>query len=444
MNITFHGGAGEVTGANHLLETSSGKFLIDCGMFQGSRQFDDLNFNSFEYNPADIDALFVTHAHVDHVGRIPKLVAGGFKGRIISTAATRDLARILLEDTMHLEKREDKELFTSDDLDHAFELWDAVAYYEEIHIKGISVELRNAGHILGSSFIFIQAEGKKILFTGDLGNVPSILLPPPDEPGEIDYLVIESAYGNRVHESASDRLLQLERAVEDTAARGGTLMIPAFATERTQDLLHAINEMFQLKRVPEMPVFVDAPLAIRITGVYEQYRDYYRDEIKELYRNHPHLFQFKRLKFTETVEESKAINDVHVPKMIMAGSGMMNGGRILHHVRRYLSDPRSILLIVGFQGAGSLGRRLIDGEKIVKIFGETISVQAEIRKISGFSAHADNPQLFSFVASARSTLKHVFVVQGEEAQSLHFSQQIKDNLGILADMPRLQQTFELQ
>jgi metallo-beta-lactamase family protein len=188
---------------------------------------------------------------------------------------------------------------------------------------------------------------------------------------------------------------------------------------------------------------VDAPLAIRITEVFERYPDYYCDKIRELYRRHPHLFQFKRLKFTESVEESKAINDVHPPKMIIAGSGMMNGGRILHHVRRYLSDPKSMLLIVGFQGAGSLGRRLIDGEKIVKIFGETISVEAEIRKISGFSAHADNPQLISFVSHARNTLKKVFVVQGEEAQALHLAQEIKDNFGIEAYAPVLGESFEL-
>ena len=220
-------------------------------------------------------------------------------------------------------------------------------------------------------------------------------------------------------------------------------MIPAFATERTQDLLHVLNEMFHFKRVPEMPVFVDAPLAIRITDVFEKYPDYYKDEIRELYKNHPHLFKFRQLKFTEMVEESKAINDVRPPKVIIAGSGMMNGGRILHHVRRYLSDEKSILLIVGFQGAGSLGRRLIDGEKMVRIFHEDVPVRAEIRKISGFSAHADNPQLLSFVASARNTLKQVFVVQGEEAQAMHLAQEIKDTMGLAAHVPILNETFEL-
>ena len=432
-----------MTGANHLFEAEGAKILVDCGMFQGSREFDALNAKPFEYNAADIDALFITHAHVDHVGRIPKLVREGFRGRIISTAATRDLARLLLEDVMHLSQRGEQELFNMEDLDRAFDQWDSVPYYQDIAVKGVSAALHNAGHILGSSFIAFRAEGKIVWFTGDLGNVPSVLLPPPDALRDVDYLVIESAYGNRVHESADDRLLQLERAVEDTSARGGTLMIPAFATERTQDLLHVLNEMFHFKRVPEMPVFVDAPLAIRITDVFEKYPDYYKDETRELYKNHPHLFKFRQLKFTEMVEESKAINDVRPPKVIIAGSGMMNGGRILHHVRRYLSDEKSILMIVGFQGAGSLGRRLIDGEKMVRIFHEDVPVRAEIRKISGFSAHADNPQLLSFVASARNTLKQVFVVQGEEAQAMHLAQEIKDHLGLTAHVPMLNETFEL-
>ncbi len=444
MKITFHGGAREVTGSNHLLEAGGARILVDCGMFQGGRELDELNAHPFAYDPADIDALFVTHAHVDHVGRIPKLVRDGFRGRIISTAATRDLARLLLEDVMHIAEHDRSEpLFASVDLDSTFSQWDAIPYYQEIHIKKVSVMLRNAGHILGSSFVVVRAEGKTIWFSGDLGNVPSVLLPPPDTLHDADYLIIESAYGNRAHESVEDRLLHLERAVEDVSMRGGTLMIPAFATERTQDLLHTLNDMFHFKRVPDMPVFVDAPLAIRITDVFETYPEYYRDEIRELYGHHPHLFKFRQLKFTETVEESKAINDVHPPKVIIAGSGMMNGGRILHHVRRYLSDEKSILLIVGFQSAGSLGRRLLDGEKVVRIFGEDIFVRAEIRKVSGFSAHADNPQLLSFVATARDTLKKVFVVQGEEAQSLHLAQEIKDHLGVAADAPMLNESFEL-
>ena len=220
-------------------------------------------------------------------------------------------------------------------------------------------------------------------------------------------------------------------------------MIPAFATERAQDILHLFNEMLHFKRIPEIPVFIDSPLMTKVTEIFEKYPSYYKEEIQALYLRHPNLFKFKKLKFTETAEESKKINDIHPPKAIIAGSGMLQGGRILHHLRRYLPDKNSILLIVGFQAAGSLGRRLIDGEKTVKIFGEEVEVRAEIRKINGFSAHADNAELYSFVESARDTLKRVFVVHGEEAQALHFTQEIRDRLGVQADAPILYEEFDI-
>lgn len=443
MKISFHGGAREVTGACYLLESANTKILIDCGLFQGSREWDDLNFEDFKFDPKTIDVVFVTHGHLDHVGRLAKLVQKGFNGKIYSTSPTRDLAQLILDDALHLAERENKALFNHEDLEKTFTLWENLSYGEEIGIGDVSVKLREAGHILGSSFVEINAEDKHILFTGDLGNIPSVLVPPPEKFQDIEYLIIESTYGNRAHEAVGERVLKLERAVEDIAARGGALMIPAFATERTQDILHLLNEMLLFKRIPEIPVFVDAPLAIRVTEVFEKYPQFYKEEIKDLFSKHPHLFRFKKLRLTQTPEESKEINNVPSPKVILAGSGMMNGGRILHHAKRYLSDPKSILLIIGYQGAGSLGRRLLDGEKLVKIFGEEISVEAEIRQIGGFSAHADNPQLFSFVESNRDFLKRVFVVQGEDQEALHFSQEIKDRLGVSAEVPKLYESFEI-
>ncbi len=443
MKLSFHGGAGEVTGACYLLETKSESILVDCGLFQGCDECTDLNFEDFKFDPRSVKALLVTHAHIDHIGRIPKFVRAGFKGKIYSTAPTRDLARILLEDALSLTKREHKELYEKEDLEKTFGQWGVVSYGEKFSIGEIDMVFRNAGHILGSAFLELWAEGKHILFTGDLGNVPSVLLSPPEILRDIEYLIIESTYGSRTHEVPENRNLSLERVVEDISSRGGTLMIPAFATERTQDLLFLLNEMLHYKRIPEIPVFVDSPLAIHATEIYEKYTSFYKDEIKKLYLEHPHLFKFKKLSFTKSVEESKGINEVKPPKVIIAGSGMMTGGRILHHLRRYLSDPRSILLVVGYQASGSLGRRLIDGEKFVKIFGEDITVSAEVRKINGFSAHADNPQLFSFVESTRETLKRVFVVQGEEAQAMHFMQEVKDHLGIQADAPTLYEEFEI-
>src|SRR3990167_1098257 len=336
MKISFHGGAGEVTGACHLLETQSHKFLIDCGLFQGCDICSDLNEKPFKFDPKSVDAVFVTHAHVDHIGRIPRLVRYGFGG--------------------------------------AFGRWRTVSYGEKISFGETEVWFHDAGHILWSALIEIFADGKKFLFSGDLGNIPSVLLPPSEKVSGIEYLIVESAYGGRAHEMPEERVLKLERAVEDIASRRGTLLIPAFATERTQDILYILNNMVHFKRIPEMPVFVDSPLASRITSVYEAYPAYYKEEIQKLYLEHPKLFKFSKLQFTESVEESKAINDVLPPKVIIAGSGMMQGGRILHHARRYLKDKNSILLVVGYQTAGSLGRRLLDGAKNIKIFKENVSV----------------------------------------------------------------------
>lgn len=443
MKLSFHGGAREVTGACYLLETKKTKILIDCGLFQGCEECADLNFEKLKFNPEEVEALFITHAHLDHVGRIPKLVSEGFRGIIYSTPPTRDLARLILEDALSISLRQNHPLYSKEDLEKTFVLWHCAVYHSEVVVGDIRLTFREAGHILGSAFVDITAEDKHLLFTGDLGNVPSPLLPPPDIFHDIEYLIVESTYGNRQHEKEEERLLMLERAIEDIAARRGVLIIPAFATERTQDILFLLNEMLLFKRIPEIPVFVDAPLAIRATTIFEKYPQYYRDEIKEIFKEHPNLFKFKKLRFTETVLESKRINDVLPPKVVIAGSGMLQGGRILHHLRRYLSDEKNILLITGYQAAGSLGRRLIDGAKIVKLFGEEIPVRAEIRKINGFSAHADNRQLFDFVSSSKDALKRVFVVQGEDAAALHFTQEVKDRLGVEAVTPILYDEFEI-
>lgn len=443
MRISFHGGAREVTGACYLLESGEAKILIDCGLFQGTHECEELNFQPFSFAVPEIDAVIVTHAHLDHVGRLPKLAREGFKGKIFSTAPTKDLAVLILEDALSLSERQGKSLYDHSDLEKIMENWEVVSYQEKFRLGDLEVKLHEAGHILGSALVELWGENKHLLFTGDLGNIPSALLPPPETFQNIEYLVIESTYGSRTHEAAGERVLNLERAVEETASRQGTLLLPSFATERTQDILYLLNEMLLFKRIPEIPVFVDAPLAIRVTAVFEQYTEFYKEEIRELFRGHPNLFKFKKLRFTVSVEESKAINEVQPPKVILAGSGMMTGGRILHHARRYLPDPKSILLVIGYQASGSLGRRLVDGEKLVKIMGEEVEVRAEVREIHGFSAHADNPQLFSFVERNRDALKHVFVVQGEEAQALHFSQEIKDRLGVEAEAPNLYEKFEI-
>ena len=438
-----------MTGACFLVETETAKILIDCGLIQGRRFCESDNLKPFPFDAAEIDAVFVTHAHTDHIGRIPKLVKAGFRGPIYSTNPTKELSRLMLEDGLPLLSRDagscgEEPPYAAADLDKAIGQWWGVKYHEEIKIGDISASFLLAGHILGSAMLNIRVAGKRIVFSGDLGTNSSLLMPQSDPVDQVDYLVIESTYGNAEHQAAEDGELVLERAIEDTATRRGTLMIPAFATERTQDILFLCNKMLAERRVPEMPFFVDSPLAIKVTEIFEKYHDYFNDEVKELYLKHPHLFQFKNLKNTPTVDESKAINNIPPPKVIIAGSGMMTGGRILHHLRRYLPDPQSSLLIVGYQAAGSIGRRILEGAESVEIFNQPVSVRAKVIVAQGFSAHADKNRLFDFVQDLKYSLKHVFAVHAEPESADALVQAVRDRLGIRADAPKIGDRYELE
>lgn len=447
--LSFYGGAQEVTGANYLLESGGARILVDCGMFQCPRFCAAKNKNDFAYDPASIDALFITHAHIDHVGRVAKLVRMGFRGTIYSTPPTRDFGKLMLEDSLGVLTKEAKRegdttiLYSMEDIEAAMKVWKGVPYGEEISVKDLKIKFYQAGHILGSSMVEINAEGKKILFTGDLGNVPMPLLSPPDQVDRVQVLIIESAYGNRAHEDVDERKTKLERAIEDTVERGGALMIPSFALERTQELLFEFNNLVERGRIPRIPIFIDSPLAIRATEVYKRYENYFNVATRSIIRQGDDIFKFPGLHMTLTTEESKAINEVRGAKVILAGAGMMNGGRILHHARRYLPDKNSMILFIGYQAAGSIGRRIIDGETEVTIFGERVAVRAEVRSIRGYSAHADTNGLFDFVKNHASVLERVFVVQGEPAASLFLSQRIRDYLGIEASAPEFGESHTL-
>lgn len=448
MKLKFLGGASMVTGSNFLLETkdASGEpfaVLIDCGLRQGSRYAERSNFEPFPYNPAEIKAVFVSHAHIDHTGLLPKLVKQGFTGKIYGTAPTRDFAHDLLLDSQDILKREAEEskqevLYEDADVESAISLWRTVKYGEKISVGPIEATFKNAGHILGSMSSILTLEGKTIIFSGDLGNSSPALIPKYDALSDIlpDYCLIESTYGDRLHEDQDIRREILEDVIEDTVKSGGALMIPAFAMERTQDLLYEINELMEHGRIPHAPVFIDSPLAIKLTKVYEKYRDQLTPEAEGMVK-HGRFFDFKMLKMTSAVEESKAINDVRNPKIIIAGSGMSNGGRILHHEKRYLSDPKSTILFIGYQATGTLGRRVLDGEPAVKIFGEEIQVKCRIKSIGGYSAHADQKALLEWLYPMRGSLKKVFVVQGEPSASNAFVTKIKDELAIDATTPLL-------
>ncbi len=441
-----------VTGANYLLECAGSKILIDCGLQQGGRAAEKENYNKFPYNPAEIAAVFITHAHLDHVGRIPKLFREGFRGKIFATHPTLDLARVNLDDSLRLLKKEAEDyelepLFSEEDLIGAWKLTHGRAYHQDIKISpNVRVRFNDAGHILGSSIIevFLSENNRqvKIVFSGDLGNPPTPLLRPTEFIDAADYVLVESAYGDRIHEDRFHRKEKLKTVIESAVKNGGTLMIPAFALERTQELLFELNDLVESGRIKRLPVFIDSPLAIKATAIYQKYSDYFNSGAAYLIKSGDDLFNFPGLQFSLTTESSKAINEVPPPKIVMAGSGMSEGGRILHHERRYLPDPKSTLLVIGYQTVGSLGRRLLDGAQEVKMFGETIQVRAQIKAIGGYSAHADQAKLLDWVSRIKG-VKKVFTVQGETGPASVLAGKIKNDLGMEATVPQAGEVFDL-
>ncbi len=438
MKLTFCGGAGEVTGANYLLEVGGKKILIDCGMAQGSRFAELQNFEPFAYDPSEIDALFVTHAHIDHTGRIPKLWKDGFRGKIYSTAPTKDSSEYLLLDSEHVLQKEAAQegypsLYETVDVEGAMSVWHNLKYHESTGVGDVKVTPYNAGHILGSACYKIEAEGKSIIFSGDLGNFPAPIIQDTEMLTSADFVLIESTYGNRVHEPTERREQELEEAIERVIKTGGALIVPAFAMERTQDLLFHINRLVESRKIPHVPVYIDSPLAIKLTEVYKKFEDYFDNDI---IKSGDDIFNFPGLRMTLTTEQSKEINHVPNPKIIIAGSGMSNGGRILHHEMRYLPDPNSMILFVGYQAQNTLGRRILDGAPVVRINGEDIPVRCEKRSISAYSAHADQPRLLEWLGHMRTSVKKVFVVQGEEESATVLAGKIKSDLQLEAVVPK--------
>lgn len=436
MRISFHGAAQDVTGSCHLVEAAGKRILIDCGLHQGSRALNLENAEPFGFDAAAIDCVLLTHAHLDHCGRLPLLSKRGFRGPIVTTAASRELASLVILDSAYLQEADAAQdariagriggqaappLYTVIDATNALHQFSDVAQYEQPHqiAPGISATFFNAGHILGSASVLLEVEengkSRSALFSGDIGNADRPLLQPPRTPAAAQAVIMESTYGDRNHRPYRESVEELYAAISATFARGGNVVIPTFALERAQELLYILREGIEASRLPaSMPVFVDSPMAISATEIFKRYPDCYSPAIAELFRQGRDPFALPALHFTRDRAESVAINQVKGGAIIMAGSGMATGGRVVHHLRHNLARPESGVIFVGYAAPGTLARRIIDGAKHVAIFGEQVQVRASICTINGFSAHADQSELIAW-RQRMSGIETTFIVHGEAA-----------------------------
>lgn len=451
MNIKFCGADRGVTGSCHLLKTKKYNILVDCGMFQGGDFNEGKNSDDFPFNPAEIDVLLVTHGHLDHVGRIPKLIKEGFKGKILMTKATCEFANLIWVDAWHIMKENNKRygspiLFDETDIATAHQYCHGIDYDKEIEIlPGVTAIWKDAGHIFGSAFVEVVADGKKIAFSGDIGNENVPILKDTDKLSpDIDVLLCESTYGDRIHESMDVRREVILGLIKEGVKKGGTIMVPAFSLERTQEFLYELNKLSEYdETLPSMPIFLDSPLAIDATAVYAKYPEYYDAEAMRLHMVGDDFLDFPNLQMTHTREESKKINHVLGSKMIIAGSGMMNGGRIIHHAFRYLPDPNSTLIIVGYQATGTLGRRLYEGADKVRIMGEEVKVKCTIKAMGALSAHGDQKKLLDWVGSGGNVPKKIFCVHGEEHAATELAHRLRDRYDIETFVPEESEEFEI-
>ena len=473
MKITFLGATKTVTGSNFLVEAAGKKFLVDCGMYQGHGEIEEKNYDDFLFNVDEIDFMLLTHAHIDHSGRIPKLYNAGYRNPIYAQKATCDLCSIMLPDSGHIQEMESEwknkkrirqgkqpyvPMYTAQDAIDSLEVFKPVAYDEIVDVdENIKVRFNDAGHMLGSSIIEIWANenGKetKAVFTGDLGNNDIPLLASPTMIETADYLVMESTYGNRLHIRNDDKATLFLNIVYETLEKNGTVVIPSFAVGRTQEILYELNkikentddEEFKIKyeKLMHVPVYVDSPLAVSATEIFRENTDLFDDDVKKAMARGDNPLEFAGLKFTKTADESKALNESTEPAIIISASGMCEVGRIKHHLKHNLWNSNSTILFVGYQAPGTLGRRIVDGEKRVKIFGEEINVNARIEYIEGYSGHADQEWLLNFVYSFYTKPKHIFLVHGEEEGQEVLKEKIIENANIPVTIPSFGETYTL-
>ena len=473
MKITFLGATKTVTGSNYLVEAAGKKFLVDCGMWQGKAELEEENFQEFEFNPKEIDFMLLTHAHIDHSGRIPKLYNEGFKNKIYAHKATCDLCALMLPDSGHIQEMETEwknrkrirkgektrdPLYTAEEAAKCLKIFEPVQYDQIIDITDqIHVRFNDAGHMLGSSIIelWVDEDGKttKTVFTGDIGNNDIPLLSSPTMIEDTDYLIMESTYGSRLHIRNNEKAEMFLDIVSETLDNQGTVVIPSFAVGRTQEILYEINKLKDIRTDEEFrhkyhtlmraPVYVDSPLAISATEVFKENMDLFDEETQKEIMNGDNPLEFPGLKFTMSTDDSKALNESQEPCIIISASGMCEVGRIKHHLKHNLWNPNSTILFVGYQAPGTLGYSIVHGAKKVKIFGEEIAVNARIEYIEGYSGHADQEGLMNFVYSFIEKPKHIFLIHGEEESQEVLEQKIVTDTKLPVTIPGFGDTYEI-
>ncbi|MDY7035959.1 MAG: MBL fold metallo-hydrolase [Thermodesulfobacteriota bacterium] len=456
IKITCLGGVGSVTGSNYLVESPrSKKVLVDCGLFQGGRQMEARNWLDWGFDPAQLNTLFLTHAHIDHSGRIPKLIKDGFSGNIITSPPTAELCQVMLPDSAHVQemdaewqsrknKRQAKKgiipLYTMDDAMKSLKYFSPIERDHIVEVEpGIKARLRNAGHILGSSILELWiGEGDheiKIVFSGDIGKQNQLIVKDPHEIFAADYLFLESTYGNRLHRPFEASKEELLEAIKYAVSNDEKILIPAFAIERTQEILYILGEFYRNGTLPDIPIYLDSPLAIKATEIFRKNKQYYDEEAMAIVDKGFDPFDMPNLQFTPTTKESIAINERSGSAIIIAGSGMCTAGRIKHHMKHNLWRPGASVVIVGFQAIGTTGRKIVDGEKKVKIFREDVVVKAKVFTIGGFSAHADQNDLLEWVSHFTESRPRIFTVHGESTASEALAQKIRDKFDLEVHVP---------
>ncbi|MGN1013674.1 MAG: MBL fold metallo-hydrolase RNA specificity domain-containing protein [Clostridia bacterium] len=467
MNITFYGAAEDVTGSCHMVNAAGHKFLIDCGLFQGNLTDQMLNYEEFPFNIQEIEFMILTHAHIDHSGRIPKLYKAGYKNPVYCTSATRELCKIMLPDSGHIQENEiewvnrkrmragkkpNDPIYTEQDAIDCLEIFKGLEYNTRIKVNDdISFELKDAGHMLGSAIVELylkeNGEEKKVVFTGDLGNKNLPIINDPVTIDSADILVMESTYGDRLHSSIKDQSSKFIQIILETIRRGGNVIIPSFAVGRTQEILYEINKYLTDDRVKDelskVPVYVDSPLAVNATRIFESQHSYYDEEALSYLLKGDNPLVFDNLHFVETSEESQALNDDMEPKIIISASGMCEVGRIKHHLKHNLYRSECTILFVGYQAEGTLGRKIMNGEPLVKIFGEEIAVKAEIKSLDAFSGHADRDGLLNWVGAMNKKPEQIFIVHGEKEAQKVLKEYIEQGFKINSIIPAYQEQYDV-